>query len=241
MPHDRRLHRFFRPLALCVLAAAVAALIWLPTWGGYPEPSPATYPVRGIDISAHNGIIGFDRVATAGIDFAYIKATEGATFKDPRFSDNYRNATQAGLVTGAYHFFRFDIDGTMQALNLINSIQDLDMRLPVAIDLEEWTNPDDIPTDTVLKNLGEMIGHLRRSGYNPIIYTNKDGHNRFLTDSGFSGTPLWICSFTDPPIKAGWTIWQYHHRGRIDGIDGIVDLNVFHGSRHEWEQWLAMQ
>lgn len=244
MNPERRTHRFFRPLAIGVLAAAAATAVWMPA-GGYPEPDAEAYPVRGIDISAHNGPIEFGRVADSGIEFAYIKATEGATFKDARFTVNHHEARQAGIATGAYHFFRFEVDGTLQAVNLINSIQDLDLQLPPAIDLEEWTNPGDIPTETVLANLGDMVIHLRRSGYSPVIYTNKDGHSRFFaaeSGSGVSGDmPLWICSFTDPPVKAPWLLWQYHHRGRVDGISGVVDLNVFNGSRSEWEQWLAMQ
>lgn len=66
------------------------------------------YEVRGIDISAHNGPIDFERIRNEGIDFVFMKASEGSGFKDVAFFDNYRNARKAGLKVGAYHFFRFD-------------------------------------------------------------------------------------------------------------------------------------
>ena len=98
------------------------------------------YPITGIDISAHNGEINFSQVAESGIQFVYIKATEGATFKDARFQYNYKNARKAGLKVGVYHFFRFNIDGKSQALNIINSIKGKNLDLPIAIDIEEYTN-----------------------------------------------------------------------------------------------------
>ncbi|MEG0701719.1 MAG: GH25 family lysozyme, partial [Muribaculaceae bacterium] len=79
-----------------------------------------TYPVNGIDVSAHNGNIDFARVAQDSISFVFIKATEGASFKDGKFEKNYIAARDAGLKVGAYHFFRFDINGTLQGMNFVS-------------------------------------------------------------------------------------------------------------------------
>lgn len=231
-----RRHRFRRPLAAAIVASA--ALLWLLPSPQRPQPSREAYPVRGIDISAHNGNVDFKLVAEEGIEFVIMKATEGATFKDSRFGANHRAARDAGLKVGAYHFFRFDVDGSLQAMNLINSVNGRRLDLPVMIDIEEWTNPDDVSTPEILKRISGMVDHLQRSGYDVALYTNKDGHRRFI-DNSFSDLPLWICSFTDPPSKKQWHLWQYNHRGHIDGIDGPVDLNVFNGHRDEWELWLA--
>lgn len=177
--------------------------MWLLPAPQRPQPSPETYPVRGIDISAHNGEVDFGRVADSGMEFVIMKATEGATFKDSRFGANYRAAREAGLKVGAYHFFRFDVDGSLQAMNLINSLNGRPLDLPVMIDIEEWTNPDDVSTPDILRRISGMVDHLQRSGYDVALYTNKDGHRRFI-DNCFSDLPLWICSFTDPPSKRQW-------------------------------------
>lgn len=196
------------------------------------------FPVCGIDISSHNGNIDFPKLAADSIDFVIIKATEGTSFKDSRFLHNYRQARRVGLKTGAYHFFRFDTDGMMQALNIINSIKYMPLDFPLMIDVEDWNNAKHIPAKDVVSRLDAMIAYLNRNGYNVILYSNKDGFNRYIK-SHFDNLPLWICSFTDPPVAAQWVFWQYSHRGSIDGIKGNVDLNTFNGTRDQWLQWLV--
>lgn len=206
------------------------------------ELSKARYPISGLDLSAHNGYIDFTRLVQDSIDFVILKATEGTTFKDSKFNANYRNARKAGIpVIGVYHFFRFDTDGEMQAINLINSIIGKTIDMPLVIDLEEWTNPRDIYTHEVLDRLNAMIRYIESNGYTVMFYTNKDGYQRFIREY-FKDYPLWICSFSDPPLGLAddnaWQLWQYSHKGWVSACNTPVDLNTFNGSRKEWEQWL---
>lgn len=202
-------------------------------------PDREVYPVAGIDISAHNGVIDFDAVKADGYDFVIIKATEGATFKDKAFLDNYARATEAGLKVGAYHFFRFETSGYMQGLNFVNSLNGRDLHLPVAIDIEEWTNSAAQPTKHVLDRLNEMIDHLEKHGYRVMLYTNKNGFERFVRGN-FPGYPVWLCSLAEPPAESvRWTMWQATHRGEVAGTDHPVDINAFNGSREDWEKWLG--
>lgn len=234
---NRTRHWFRRPLALAIVAAALAVFFLLPK-AERAYPSEELYQVRGIDLSSHNGDVDFKAVKADGIEFVVLKATEGASFKDARFARNYREAVEAGLKVGAYHFFRFDVNGTVQAMNLLHSIGSRMLDLPLMIDVEEWTNPDDFDTDDVLADLEQMVDCLVDNGYRVILYTNKAGQRRFLRDR-FSNLPLWICSFTDPPTKEAWHIWQYDHRGSVAGIRGRVDMNVFNGSYDRWIHWLG--
>ncbi len=195
------------------------------------------YPISGIDVSAHNGDIDFIKIAQSGIDFVFIKATEGATFKDSRFHDNYNNARKAGLKVGAYHFFRFNIDGKLQALNILNSIKGKSFDLPFVIDIEEFTNNKNIPTETIISQLSILINTLQENNQPLMLYTNKKGFTRFIKGR-FDEYPLWICSFTNPPIDEKWLFWQHSHKGSIDGISEDTDLNTFNGSRKDWELWI---
>ncbi len=197
-------------------------------------PDPAKYSVRGIDISAHNGEIDFPIVRNDGYEFVIIKATEGATFKDRRFIENLRRAREAGLKAGAYHFFRFDTPGYMQGLNFLNSVRGRELDLPLVIDVEEWTNPNSQATALVLDRLAEMIDHLERHGYRVMLYTNKNGFARFISGR-LEGYPLWICSLAVEPELERWTLWQATHNGRVEGVDGAVDINAFGGTRAEWD------
>lgn len=183
----------------------------------------------GIDISAHNGHVDFRRLHGAGVDFVYIKASEGATWRDPLFEENYLAATSTpGLAVGAYHFFRFDVEGWRQSVNLLRAINGRRLDLPVAIDIEEWGNPGGHSTDAIISSLRSMVELLRQAGREVIIYTNKNGYHRFVKGR-LDDIDLWICSFTDPPLRdrARWTLWQHSHVGTIDGVAGPVDLNTF--------------
>ena len=195
------------------------------------------YPVAGIDVSAHNGNIDFNKVSKSGIDFVFIKATEGGSFKDQRFHSNYNNARKAGLKVGAYHFFKFNTDGDLQALNIIHCLRGKSLDLPLVIDIEEYSNDKDTPTEDVISQLSALIYTLQVYNLPIMLYSNKKGYSRFIKGR-FDKYPLWICSFTDPPIDGKWLFWQYSHKGSVKGISGDTDLNTFNGSYTDWELWI---
>lgn len=233
-----------RTLRLSAIAAAFAAtllpllLLRMPLSAPLASPSETEYPVRGIDISAHNGSeIDFEAVRRQGYRFVIIKSTEGSSFKDRRFAVNITRARKAGLKVGAYHFFRFDTTGYMQALNFLHSLRGQRLDLPVVIDLEQWTNPAE-RTQRVLTTLYSFIRHLERNGHRVMLYTNKDGYEEYVAGR-LVDFPLWIASMTELDKSIDWQFWQYSHRGRVDGISGAVDLNVFNGSVADWERWCA--
>lgn len=205
-----------------------------------PPQSVENYEVKGADISAHNGDVDFERLKNEGIEFVYIKSTEGSGFKDRRFHDNFRKAKEAGIKAGAYHFFRFDSPGYMQAINMMHSLRGKNTDLPLVIDVEEWTNPSDRQTADIVGQIKEMADTLRSRGYEVMIYTNKDGYERFYT-KGLEDYPLWICSFTGIDSNVRWKLWQYSHRGLIKGLDRLVDLNVFNGTRDDWAAFTGEQ
>ena len=223
-------HRKGITILLTALLLAGGSYAGLSLYGRYfgeaPEPSEEAYPVRGIDLSAHNGAVDFEELSSQGVSFAYIKATEGTDFADRYFLDNARLAGRSGIACGAYHFFRFDTDGELQAINFLWALRGRHFDLVPAIDIEEWGNPDGHATARIVERLRIMITYLEAHGVHPMLYTNKDGYYRFIRGN-FDSYPLWICSFSDPPLEgnAPWTLWQYSHRGRIDGIPSTVDLN----------------
>jgi lysozyme len=196
------------------------------------------YPVIGIDVSAHNGDIDFEQVARDSVDFVFIKATEGISYRDPKFEANYESAHAAGLKVGAYHFFRFDCEGWRQSENILLATAGMQIDMPIAIDVEEWGNPSDETTETIIRRLNDMIDHLAINGRHVIIYTNRRGYSRFIRNN-FIGIQVWICSFTNPPLAhEDWTLWQHSHKRHVKGINGNVDLNTFNGSRRDWIEWL---
>lgn len=196
------------------------------------KPDRALYPLRGIDVSHHNGDIDFGALtpAEADVSFIYIKATEGTDFVDPDFTANARKALEAGIPAGAYHFFRYDTDGELQALNFLQALRDRPFPLPPAIDVEDCGNPDGNTTAKIVERLRTLTLLLAEEGYTPVIYTNLDGYHR-LIKGNFDHLPLWISSFSYPPLDTDpdnrrWALWQYSHRGSVSGIGKATDLNV---------------
>jgi lysozyme len=199
-------------------------------------PSRTEFPVRGIDVSRYQGTVDWPAVAAAGVQFAFLKATEGTDLRDPRFADNWAGAAQANVRRGAYHFFTFCTPGAAQAANFIEVVPVDPAALPPAVDVEfagncrSWTRIDAIRTE-----LAAFLGAVERAyGRRPIVYFTRESDERVL-DGQVTAHPTWARSlFGRPGVRFGpWTFWQYAHNGRLAGIEGLVDLNVFRGSADE--------
>lgn len=226
-------------LLVTLLLAGAAWWAWDQYVSTPPYVDPVRFPIRGIDLSAHNGYANLKAAADEGYEFVFIKASEGRDFRDENFALNYQKARHAGMKVGAYHFFRFDRDGVEQALNLLKVVNRRKLDLGVVLDVEEHGNPKGIPMDSIRSRLQMMVEFLNMRGHRVMFYTNRDGWEKYLRED-FAGFPLWICSFTDDnATRDDWTFWQFNHRGKVAGIRGDVDINTFRGTRAEWDAMFA--
>jgi len=209
--------------------------LWIPN-----EPSVAEYPVRGIDVSHHNDEIDWQEVAADGVDFAFIKATEGADWQDKRFAQNWADAQAAGVITGAYHFFSTQSSGKDQAANYIAMVPKAPGLLPPVIDAE-FARANARMTDAEFhQQLAILSQELEQHyGVPPLIYTTREFHDDYF--AGQKLPRLWTRAVIGYPypLAKDWLFWQYSSRGRLDGIQGRVDFNVFQGSRDELEALLT--
>lgn len=224
-------------VAVTLLLGGAGYLAWQHFILTPPYIDPVKYPITGIDISSHNGDVDMKKVADDGVSFVFIKASEGIDFRDGRFIENYTKASKAGLKIGAYHFFRFDRDGVDQAVNFLKAIDKRPLDLGVAIDVETHHNADGVDSTLIAKRLLDMTEFLNMEGYKVTFYSNREGYYDYLKEA-VPGMDLWICSFSSTPINAEWTFWQYNHRGKVKGISGDVDMNVFCGNQAEWNNYL---
>ena len=235
-------------IGISILLVLMAAVLW---WGyknrtsifhwmrGEIVVNRDKYPIVGIDVSAHNGDIDFEKVRADGYSFVVIKASEGVNHHDSKFDINYDNARKAGLKVGAYHFFRKNTDGLNQAKNFLETIGWRKLDLPLVIDVEDWSNDKNVKDDRTQRHLAAMVDNLRTRGSQVMIYTNGDGYKKYIKD-GQININLWLCAFKNPDkLKhIPHQMQQYSHWGRVKGIWGDVDLNVFNGSQEQWDKWL---
>lgn len=215
--------------ASLVFAGFVAAggLLYFHTF----SPDRGKYPVRGIDVSHHQGQIDWRRVAADDVAFAVIKATEGGDHVDDAFATNLREARAAGLAVGAYHFFTFCRPGADQAKNFISVVPHDQPLLPPVVDIEFGGNCPQRPSPQQLSaELQAFLGPVEAAFGKPaIIYLTDEAEEAYLGQ--IAVRQRWLRSLAIKPSEDGWIYWQYHNMGRVDGIEGDVDLNVLQGGQ----------
>jgi lysozyme len=243
------------PLLAAVLTGVVATSCTMaPNY--YPrksdsKPHPGvskaqTYPIHGLDLSRYQASMDWNAVQEAGTKFAFIKATEGGDYVDPMFVQNWNSAKAAGIPRGAYHFVYWCRPAVQQAQWFVQHIPQDHDALPPVLDLE-WnghslTCPRKVPRDQALAMIKIMLSELERhTGKRPIIYTDITFHEEILKGE-FEDYPFWIRSVAAEPQERytdrRWTFWQWTTTGKVPGIIGPVDRNVFNGTEKQWAAWL---
>jgi len=211
-------------------------------WWRLNHPDVSRFPVWGVDVSHHQGRIDWPTVAgEPHLAFAYVKATEGGDWTDPRFEENWREARRAGLRVGAYHFFTFCRPPLDQARHFLSILPRDAGMLPPAVDLEFGGNCDRTPeTRSLQRDLAVWLHAVEDAiGSRPVIYVTGEAHDAFLAGSDLV-YPIWIRDiWAEPrlPDGARWAFWQFANRGRVRGINTFVDLNAFAGSRESFAQF----
>lgn len=243
--HVKRARRFL--WAILLLAVLAGAALVLALTGRLNGIFIRFYPVRGVDVSHHQGDIDWTALREEGAAFAYIKATEGSGHVDERFADNWREAKEAGILCGAYHFFSFDSEPETQAALFIQTVGPLSGHLIPVLDVEYYGDKraDPPKKDEAAANIREMLGLLEEQySARPMIYTTYPFYQRYLQGE-FEDYPLWIRNTYFPPFDKGtrWTFWQYTDQaglpGSAEGAEIYVDWNVFRGTKEELGEFVA--
>lgn len=198
-------------MLLCAIAGVVA---WIPQY----RPPLKDGESYGIDVSSHQGHINWEAVKNDNIDFAFIKATEGGDYVDPRFHENWEGAATL-QHRGAYHFFTLCTPGDAQADNFLKTVGG---DATLAIDLELAGNCSKRPP----------VDDVRRE---IEAFTNKTGFLYFYVGSDFQekyGDALpserleWNRRIYRRPAGDEMQIWQATGWAHVNGINGRVDLDV---------------
>ncbi|MCB0599335.1 MAG: glycoside hydrolase family 25 protein [Lewinellaceae bacterium] len=195
------------------------------------------YEVHGIDISHYQSTINWDSVMGGDeLHFAFVKATEGISMTDTLFCRNWEEMKRVGLYRGAYHFFRPTLPAEWQADNFLDAVEMEYGDLPPVLDVEVLDGASKVQLITGVRTWLYLVEI--RYNTKPILYTNLKFYNKYLAGQ-FDDYPIWIARYNsrEPSLACGrdWQFWQYGNRGRLSGINGHVDFNVFNGSLKELE------
>ena len=200
----------------------------------------------GIDISKWQGTINWAKVKAAGVQFAFIRLSDGANTRDAKFDSNWASTKSAGIIRGAYQFFRPAQSVTAQADMMIAAIGTHQLGdLPPVIDVED---DGGLAPATVASRVRTWVDRVQAAlGVMPIVYTGKYfWRDEVGSPASFAPSSLWIAQYTSlcpdiPAPWAKWTFWQYTESGTIDGIAGPVDTNRFNGSLAQLQDFVGAQ
>ena len=208
-------------------ASATAEPTATPSASAEP-PKRRTRPVRGVDLSHHQGEVDWARVRRDRIEFAYLKATEGSGFTDPRFLSNARSARSAGLRVGGYHYFSLCSPGAPQAEHFTRVLRSAPARsMPPAVDLELLGNcSDPPPRPELLDEVRAFIDVVeRRTDQQVVVYAYPEFEARYRFAAALDRRQ-WVRRIGNRPPTRDWFIWQKNDQAVIAGIAGPADLNV---------------
>jgi lysozyme len=202
--------------------------------------SPTTF-LTGIDVSHYQGAIRWDEVKAAGYAFAFAKATEGAGVVDPMFAANWNGMQAAGILRGAYHFYRAEQDAAAQAQHFVQTVHMADGDLPPVIDIEVNDGVVGAPLVSGVQTWLETVE--QQTGVRPIIYTAASFWDAHFP-AQFGQYPLWIAHYGPhpTPLPGGWTtwaFWQYSQSLPAGGVHGAADHDYFNGQQSELLAFVA--
>ncbi len=213
-------------------------LRWRALYGdvSYPEG----FEIHGIDISHHQGDIDWQELRDKGtinklpIRFIMIKATEGATKVDENFKENFFQSREYGFTRGAYHFYSVHSPAKAQAEFFLKTVKLENGDLPPVLDVEH--KPKKQSDAEFKKSILQWLNIVERHyGVKPIIYTYYKFKTRYLNDPVFNSYPYWIAHYYVDKVEydGEWKFWQHTDVGRLPGIRGNVDFNIYNGSFYE--------
>jgi lysozyme len=240
-------------IILFLLCVYIGIIFWLQqkqeakamfaVYPGFGISLPLGYQIHGIDVSLYQQYVYWPavkemEVQDVKIDFVFIKATEGLNNTDKQFKRNWQKAKEAGISRGAYHYFLATKDGKLQAQNFIKHVKLQAGDLPPVLDIEELYG---VQPNVMRQRIMVWLQNVEAAYHvKPVIYTSANFYQRYLGDA-FNEYPLWVAHYYTqnyPNIKRSLLFWQHNDSGKINGIAGSVDFNVFNGDTVAFKQIL---
>ena len=218
-----------RKIFLSILLVAIIVAISTQAFA-FSQSSEKLY--NGIDVSEWQGNIDFGEVARAGIEVVYIRASEGRSYVDPYFRENYEKAKANGLRTGFYHFLTATnvAEAKEEAEFFVSNIKGLEPDCRLAMDFEVFNGLDVSAINEISRVFLETVENL--SGKECVIYSDAYNARTVFSKELAEDYPIWVADYfvEEPESNDKWKFWvgfQYSDRGIINGIDGNVDRDYF--------------
>lgn len=192
--------------------------------------------IKGIDVSAHQGKINWETVANYGIDFAILRITEVGNVIDSQFENNFAGCNKHKIPVGVYKYSYASTvsEARSEARKVVSVLNGRKIQFPVFLDLEH-NNQRTLGSESIHKMADAFREIVESAGYKFGIYCNVDWYNTVIC-SHLKKHDFWIARYPAndngtvverlrPSAGAGW---QYSSKGKVPGISGNVDMDVFY-------------
>ena len=191
----------------------------------------------GFDVSEYQSEIDWEQTyhidESFELSFVFIRATAGKDKTDKRFKENWKASKERELIRGAYHYYRPNENSIAQAENFIKNVKLEKGDLPPVLDIEKLPKSQSI--DSLKVGLRRWLKKVEKHyKVKPIIYSGESYYTDFLKKE-FSDYPLWIANynFWRNHLEDDWLFWQFTEKAQIEGIEGMVDVNIFNGNKNK--------
>lgn len=193
--------------------------------------------VLGIDVSKWQKEIDWDKVKNEGVDFAIIRcgyrgSVTGSLVEDPYFEQNIKGAQAAGIKVGVYFFTQAvnEVEAVEEASMVISLVRDYELQYPVFIDTEGAGGngrADSLNVEERTAVCEAFCTTVKNAGLEAGVYASRNWYNNKLTANTLESHAIWLAEYRSVPLYQGYyQMWQYTSKGKINGINGNVDLNV---------------
>lgn len=197
----------------------------------------------GIDVSSHQGDIDWNAVAADGVQFAFIRAVyrgygTGKLLVDEKCIENIEGAQAAGIDVGVYVFSQAvnQAEVLEEASTVLNLLEGYTLQLPIVFDVEKVADSQARTNSLSVEERTNLtiafLDAVKNAGYDPMFYHNTEMGAMLLDLNQLTDYPKWFAGYNKEfywPYE--YDLWQYSESGRINGIKGNVDLDI----------WLAQQ
>ena len=187
----------------------------------------------GIDVSKWQGDIDFSKLKASGVEFVIIRVgssngLNGENFVDSKFIQNVKNANAVGIPVGIYFYsYASTIDRAISdAKWIIEQIKDYKVDLPIAFDWENWNsfNKFDVSFFGLTNIAKGFMDTVKDAGYDAMLYSSKTYLENIWMPTSY---PIWLAHYTKNTNYTGdYSFWQMCSNGRVNGINGDVDINI---------------
>lgn len=189
----------------------------------------------GIDVSKWNSNINWNAVKNSGVNFVIIRcgyrgSSAGSLIEDPMFKTNIQGAIAAGIKVGIYFFTQAmdEREAVEEASMVLELVKNYKISYPIFLDVESsGGRADAIDKTTRTAVCKAFCQTIQNKGYTAGIYANKSWLETKLDPSALSAYKIWLAQYRSTPTYTGrYDLWQYSSTGRINGINGDVDMDL---------------